>query len=1544
MRLEAEVIGISIGTRAEAVVGSTVTNRLGTAGASVGASGGSGFSATASASAVGVGPGAPVTAISTEAFAIVDVPLDAFRFPDLLNIAAQASAVVRYTNTSPIEVQDTSIRVENGQQVVVSASSILPPGIYGNDSFTGLIVPNCGQFPTGTCLSVSINVQHTRLFIPLNTNVIRWINPQGGSYFDANNWSPPQVPVKNEQRADVAVFDLPGDYTVNLAPPAGAAGLSAAGAESLTAGATADRWVVATNSFSVDGNARVSTLSLFNPSVAVSDSGRLNLVKGTIESVHASIGHEASASVAQVLLANDGTEWLNTGRLTIGREGPGRLHIFNGVVTNAEARIGGDEGAFGEVAVNGPDAFWLSGNTAIGYNLGKADLIIEHSGRVTSSLAVVGFGPGQQNTVTVDGAVVGVAETPSTWTVQDKLIIGAGPGSAYVPISFGIGSAGTVEVKNGGLVNAPLVALGSGANAQGRLVLRGVSASADHLPARMSTATLLVGHGSEGDVVIEDGAELIAGEIILESEQMEGNVVRVSGGFSPPGGAFRPSRLETATARVGDATSISVSDGGYFRAESVTLIDDSVFFPGLDLNSGEENRSVAQIGQLQVGSPLQLADGPPGFSGLCTVEGGSLMQVGDVVIGGRSSAQRPADGTVVVRGVGVNGAQSRLTVTNDLAVGLDGAGAQADESIGQLLVRGGGLVTSDSGFIGNQGVGHLVVEDFGTTEASVEIPSTWSTRLLFVGRGSGNGFLEITNRGQVHFEEEGYISFAQAEGKQGVVKVSGAGSKLDGAGSLTVAASLGSGSGKAFLIVEDSADIASGDAVVAQGEGTRGFVTVRGTNATDRTTWTISGNLKLGTECLDCGGIFNLEGGEPIVNVMGALFIGELSSVQGSGHLIATGETNPPAAAPISPAGFNPAPPSIINEGTLAPGSPLGTLHLTGNFEQIATGRLRIEACGNGQCGQLNVNGNVTLGGTLEMVFRDNYLPQVGDTIPFLNVSGATQGAFHQTAVVGQPYNGRVDGVFSNGAFLVTSVLRTNYQILHTFGPANLDGINGWGPLTVGSDGFLYGCARNGGEFGAGVVFRLRPEGYGYEVLHIFNGTNDGAQPLGGVIEASDGLLYGTTSVGGEEDMGTVWRMGRDGRGFEVIRLFRSTNDCRNPQSELIEGSDGRLYGTTFGGGGFGRGGIFRINKDGTGYRILTGFGGGEPNAPRSPVGGLIEGPDGAFYGATESGGSADNGAVFRMTTNGTYTVLRSLGTVAGGAALPNCTLLLDSSNVLFGATYSGGTSNFGTVFKLNLDGSGFGVIKNFGVAAGEGREPRAGLVEAPDGSLLGTTRVGGGGQGTIFRLRKDGSGFQSLRFFGAAGDGARPRSALAQAPGGVFYGATFGGGTNDQGVLFRLFAPGLIPVPSLVAQPRSFIGPPGSVTTLQVRAAGSEPFFYQWQHNGLDLPGAILPTLALPAVDAASVGVYAVRVSSLSGTNLSAPAYVTLFNINPDRSLILLGEPGAPHRIDFSDLLTAPPQNWLPLTNVVLPAGPMFIIDPHSGGLNQRFYRAVKP
>jgi hypothetical protein len=84
--------------------------------------------------------------------------------------------------------------------------------------------------------------------------------------------------------------------------------------------------------------------------------------------------------------------------------------------------------------------------------------------------------------------------------------------------------------------------------------------------------------------------------------------------------------------------------------------------------------------------------------------------------------------------------------------------------------------------------------------------------------------------------------------------------------------------------------------------------------------------------------------------------------------------------------------------------------------------------------------------------------------------------------------------------------------------------------------------------------------------------------------------------------------------------------------------------------------------------------------------------------------------------------------------------------------------------------------------------------------------------------------------------------------------------------------------------------------------------------------------------------------VTNPGGSTDSVPACLTLFSINSDRSLTLLGEPGALYRIDFTDQFTAPPQDWQPLTNVTLPVGPLSIVDPQASGTSQRFYRAAKP
>ena len=138
------------------------------------------------------------------------------------------------------------------------------------------------------------------------------------------------------------------------------------------------------------------------------------------------------------------------------------------------------------------------------------------------------------------------------------------------------------------------------------------------------------------------------------------------------------------------------------------------------------------------------------------------------------------------------------------------------------------------------------------------------------------------------------------------------------------------------------------------------------------------------------------------------------------------------------------------------------------------------------------------------------------------------------------------------------------------------------------------------------------------EILHDFLAF--GAFPVGNVIEASDGNLYGTTSSGGASDGGTVFKIAKNGSGFTLIKSFGcGTTDGCEPSAGLIEGSDGNLYGTTGGGGASDGGTVFRIAKDGSGFSLLKSFGCSITDGC-SPVAGLIEGSDGNLYGTTSEG------------------------------------------------------------------------------------------------------------------------------------------------------------------------------------------------------------------------------------------------------------------------------------------------------------------------------------
>lgn len=385
---------------------------------------------------------------------------------------------------------------------------------------------------------------------------------------------------------------------------------------------------------------------------------------------------------------------------------------------------------------------------------------------------------------------------------------------------------------------------------------------------------------------------------------------------------------------------------------------------------------------------------------------------------------------------------------------------------------------------------------------------------------------------------------------------------------------------------------------------------------------------------------------------------------------------------------------------------------------------------------------------------------------------------------------------------------------LHSFSADSYTNLDGSGPLTelILSGNTLYGAASGGangsGTNNHGTVFSINTDGSGFSVLHTFTGltssgtvppvdiNTDGLDPEGTMVLCG-GMLYGSAGSGGTNGSGTLFALSTDGSVFSVLHTFQTNNPTQIPDTNsegvfpnsLILCGDA-LYGTAKeGGNGFGT--IFSIKTNGTDFTVLHTFSGGDGEYPQSTL--VIS--DGILYGTTPFGG-AGAGTVFSIGTNGAnFTVIRSLplnGTTEAGAYLDG---LLLSGDTLYGTTSVGGTNRTGSIFSLGTDGSAFTVLHNFntnGIGANfDGVNPQGGLVLIGD-TLYGTANEGGlNGNGTIFSINTNGSGFSTLYAFTGLHaatnlDGAHPRTGVV--PGGAyFYGTAYFGGGNANGTIFGL-------------------------------------------------------------------------------------------------------------------------------------------------------------
>jgi uncharacterized repeat protein (TIGR03803 family) len=348
------------------------------------------------------------------------------------------------------------------------------------------------------------------------------------------------------------------------------------------------------------------------------------------------------------------------------------------------------------------------------------------------------------------------------------------------------------------------------------------------------------------------------------------------------------------------------------------------------------------------------------------------------------------------------------------------------------------------------------------------------------------------------------------------------------------------------------------------------------------------------------------------------------------------------------------------------------------------------------------------------------------------------------------------------GLILAGQVAAQTFTTLYSFSNSASDGVSPNAVILSGNT--LYGTAQDGGSGGVGTVFKLNTDGTGFTILHNFAWSpTDGAMPAAGLI-LSGNTLYGTAQYGGiagskNDGSGTVFKINTDGMGFTNVHRFAEPSG-----SGGIEGNG--------------------INSDGA-----------------YPAAGLILSGN-ILYGTTPFCGTNGSGTVFAVNTNGTgFTTLYSFTATVGGVAAagtygtnsdgasPNAVIL--SGNTLYGTALGGGLYDDGTVFAINTDGSGFSNlhILNGNYGGNYGFNPAFN----PDGLLLsgntlyGTARGGTNGNGTLFAVNTNGTGFTNMYNFTGGSDGGLPTAGLILS-GNTLYGTTqAGGGTNAAGTVFSL-------------------------------------------------------------------------------------------------------------------------------------------------------------
>jgi len=387
----------------------------------------------------------------------------------------------------------------------------------------------------------------------------------------------------------------------------------------------------------------------------------------------------------------------------------------------------------------------------------------------------------------------------------------------------------------------------------------------------------------------------------------------------------------------------------------------------------------------------------------------------------------------------------------------------------------------------------------------------------------------------------------------------------------------------------------------------------------------------------------------------------------------------------------------------------------------------------------------------------------------------------------------------------------------------SFDGANGANPqhiaLIQATDGDFYGTTAYGGAYGEGTVFKMTLAGAVTTLYSFCTEANctDGANPLGVLVQSSNGNFYGTTSAGGASSAcaggcGTFFEISAGGK-LNTLYSFCSQTNCTdgaNPLGLLIQATDGSFYGTTEAGGNSaqctgGCGTVFEITGPGM-LTTLHSFSGADG---ANPLGGVIQAIDGAFYGTASAGGANSDGTIFRITAERALTTMHSFDGTDG--SLPSGWLVQAANGDFYGTTPAGGANGgagcalpgvigCGTFFEITPAGT-LTTIYNFCAlgypSCSDGAGPDAGPVQATDGNFYGATVSGGigtecaGNCGTFFKLTEAGT-LYTLHSFDLS-NGWGPSGGVVQDTNGSINGVTYFGGNltcnapNGCGTVYRM-------------------------------------------------------------------------------------------------------------------------------------------------------------